>query len=227
MLATTDLTFRYPTRGSDLGFALNVPAFALERGQTMALVGPSGCGKSTLLSLLCGERVPDQGSIRFGDQTISRLSDSERRRFRITSVGLVFQEFRLVEYLSALENILLPCRLHPALPLDRTMRTRARALADRLGIGALLERLPERLSQGERQRVAVARALLARPPLILADEPTGSLDPAGKQRLVHQFIDLAREEGAIVIVATHDHALLPSFGRTLDFSAMTSAGGAT
>jgi len=184
----------------------------------MAIVGPSGCGKSTLLSILAGERRPTSGTVRFGDQAISELPDADRRAFRITKVGLVFQEFRLVEYLDVLDNILLPCRLHPALALDASMRSRAIALAERLGIAPHLHRLPERLSHGERQRAAVARALVTNPRLLLADEPTGNLDPLGKQRLLSEVLAMARDTGAIVILATHDHALLPSFGRTLDFT---------
>ncbi len=193
--------------------------FEVAPGGSVAIVGPSGCGKSTLLSLLSGERVPAEGEVRFGESVISSLSDAERRAFRIRSVGLVFQEFRLIESLSVLDNILLPCRLHRALPLNAASRSRAAELAERLGIAGLLTRRPDRLSHGERQRVAVARGLLARPRLVLADEPTGNLDPTGKRRLLDELLGLAASDGAIVIVATHDHALLPSFQRMIDFSA--------
>ncbi|MFO0829646.1 MAG: ATP-binding cassette domain-containing protein [Phycisphaerales bacterium] len=219
MLTTSELAFRYP-HGE---FALRVPALSIAEGTTLALVGPSGCGKSTLLSLMSGERVPASGSVRFDDIEISSLSDAERRRFRITKVGLVFQEFRLIEYLSVLDNILLPCRLHAALSLDAAARRRAIELAERLGIGSLIARLPERLSHGERQRVAVARALLVRPKLLLADEPTGNLDPIGKQRLLDELLALTRAERASVVVATHDHGLLRAFDAVHDFAA--AAGG--
>ncbi|MDZ4829365.1 MAG: ATP-binding cassette domain-containing protein [Phycisphaerae bacterium] len=215
MLATTDLIYRYGPDTVDL----SMPALAVRAGRTLALVGPSGCGKSTLLSLLSGERVPSSGSVRFGDASIEAMSDAERRRFRITTVGLIFQDFRLVEYLSVLDNILLPCRLHSALPLNVAARRRAEELAERLGIAALARRLPERLSHGERQRVAVARGLLARPRLLLADEPTGNLDPAGKKRLLDELLALARDDHASVIVATHDHGLLPAFDAVYDFAA--------
>jgi putative ABC transport system ATP-binding protein len=225
MLATTALTFRYP----DGAFELRTDPLEVERGGTLALVGPSGCGKSTLLTLLAGERVPSSGAIRFGDRRIDSLGDAERRAFRIRSVGLVFQEFRLVDHLSVLDNILLPCRLHPVLPLDAAARRRAAELAERLGIAHLLRRLPERISHGERQRVAVARALIARPAMVLADEPTGNLDPVGKRRLVDELLGVARDDGAIVIVATHDHGLLPRFDATMDLGdariAATRSGG--
>lgn len=221
MLSSSELTFAYGS--DDAGFRLRSPAFTVPAGTSLALIGPSGCGKSTLLSLLSGERIPESGEIRFGDLRIDRLGDAERRRYRITTVGLVFQEFRLLEYLSVLDNILLPCRLHPALPLDEPMRRRARNLADRLGIAPLLRRRPERLSHGERQRVAAARALLARPRLLLADEPTGNLDPTAKGRLLDELLALAREEAACVVVATHDHALLGRFDATLDLGAAEPA----
>lgn len=223
MLAASALTYVYPAADAwdarDAGFRLRSPPFQVAAGRSLALVGPSGCGKSTLLSLLSGERVPDEGSIHFGELRIDALDDRARRRFRITTVGLVFQEFRLLEYLTVLDNILLPCRLHPALPLDAAMRRRARELADRLGIGQLLRRRPERLSHGERQRVAAARALLARPRLLLADEPTGNLDPSAKERLLDEFLALAREEAASVVVATHDHGLLARYDAVLDLAA--------
>lgn len=217
LLTTTDLRFRYPAEpGGPAPFELRAPPIALAAGATLALVGPSGCGKSTLLALLAGERVPHAGDIRFDGRSIATASDAERRAFRIRQVGLVFQEFRLIESLSLRENILLPCRLHPSLPLDTAARERAEALARHLGIAHLLARRPERLSHGERQRGAVARALLARPRLLLADEPTGNLDPAGKLRLLDEVMELARTEGTVVVVATHDHALLPRFGAVLD-----------
>jgi ABC-type lipoprotein export system ATPase subunit len=218
MLEVTDLRFRYPLdRGSP--FELRTSAFSVASGGTLALIGPSGCGKSTLLSLISGERVPASGEVRFDRLNISTASERERRAFRVTTVGLIFQEFRLIESLSVLENIVLPCRLHPALPLDASARRRAGELAERLGIGGLLRRHPHALSHGERQRVAVARGLLAKPKLILADEPTGNLDPAGKRRLLDELMLLAREQGAIVILATHDHALLPSFDQVIDLAA--------
>ncbi|MBL9120146.1 MAG: ATP-binding cassette domain-containing protein [Phycisphaerae bacterium] len=220
MLTTTDLRFRYPVRSATRerrGFELCTRPLTVAAGGSLALVGPSGCGKSTLLSLLSGERRPDAGEVRFGDQVLSSMSDAERRAFRMTTVGLVFQDFRLIESLTLLDNILLPCRLHPALPLNRQAIERARSLAAQLGIDGLLARRPDELSHGERQRGAVARALLARPKLLLADEPTGNLDPTGKQRLLSELFQLAREQQSIVVVATHDHALLPSFDAVIDF----------
>jgi putative ABC transport system ATP-binding protein len=221
MLSTSRLRYRYPAErgpGDRAAFELSVDPIDVPAGGSLALVGPSGCGKSTLLALLSGERVPDEGVVRFDGVGISQASDAERRAFRIRHVGLVFQDFRLIESLSLLENILLPCRLHPALRLDGAARQRAHALADRLGIAHLLARRPDRLSHGERQRGAVARALLAQPRLLLADEPTGNLDPHGKRALLSELLGLAKQAGAVVVVATHDHALLPSFDAVRNLS---------
>lgn len=225
MLATTALRFRHPARAGGTGFSLATPALEAREGERIALVGPSGCGKSTLLSLLAGRIVPESGEIRFRGERIDSLGDEARRAFRIRHVGQVFQDFRLVDHLDALGNILLPCRINPTLPLDRASRERAESLADRLGLSARLGHRPHELSHGERQRVAVARALLARPAVILADEPTGNLDPAAKESLVDELFRLARDEGAAIIAATHDHGLLPRFDRTLDLG--RAAGGAS
>jgi len=216
MLATTSLRFRHPARPGGEAFALATPPIEAREGERIALIGPSGCGKSTLLGLLAGRLVPESGEIRFRGERIDALGDEARRAFRIRHAGQVFQEFRLVDHLDVLGNILLPCRINPALPLDRAARERAGALADRLGLGARLGHRPHELSHGERQRVAVARALLARPAMLLADEPTGNLDPRAKETLLDELFRLARDEGTAVLVATHDHALLPRFDRTLD-----------
>jgi putative ABC transport system ATP-binding protein len=216
MLATTALRFRHPARPGGAAFALATPPLEAREGERIALVGPSGCGKSTLLSLLAGRLVPESGEIRFRGERIDSLADEARRAFRIRQVGQVFQDFRLVDHLDAFGNILLPCRINPALPLDRAARERAETLADRLGLSTRLGHRPHELSHGERQRVAVARALLARPAMLLADEPTGNLDPRAKETLLDELFRLARDEGTAVLVATHDHALLPRFDRTLD-----------
>jgi putative ABC transport system ATP-binding protein len=216
MLATTALRFRHPARPDAAAFSLATPPLEAGEGERLALIGPSGCGKSTLLGLLAGRLVPESGEIRFRGERIDSLGDEARRAFRIRNVGQVFQDFRLVDHLDVLGNILLPCRINPAMPLDRAARERAETLAKSLGLSARLGHRPHELSHGERQRVAVARALLARPAMLLADEPTGNLDPRAKGSLLDELFRLARDEGTAVLVATHDHALLPRFDRTLD-----------
>ena len=188
----------------------------MEAGEQVALVGPSGSGKTTLLHLVAGILTPDAGRVRVDGEDLASLEDAARRAFRVRRIGLVFQEFELLEYLSVLDNVLLPYRIHRELRLDAAARERACALAERLDIGDKLGRKPRSLSQGERQRAAVCRALVTGPPLLLADEPTGNLDPANKTRVLDTLFQLAAENGATILTVTHDHDLLPRFGRVID-----------
>ena len=210
-MQATDVEFAYP--GGD--FSLRVPELSLPAGARVAVIGPSGCGKTTLLHLLSGILKPARGRIEIDGIDIAALDDAGRRDFRIRRIGLVFQEFELLDYLDVLDNVLLPYRINPALRLDDAARDRARELAGRVGLASKLARPIRRLSHGERQRVALCRALVADPVLILADEPTGSLDPGSKERA----LELLEEScaGATLVVATHDHALLPKFERVVDF----------
>jgi putative ABC transport system ATP-binding protein len=145
------------------------------------------------------------------------MGDSARRDFRIKNIGLVFQEFELLAYLSVYDNILLPYRINPAVRLDSSVRDKAAALAQGVGIGDKLRRFPDKLSQGERQRVAVCRALLTEPGVILADEPTGNLDPSNKDRVLDILFAYVRERGATMVTVTHDHDLLARFDRVIEF----------
>ena len=208
------LRFRY--RHSD--FALRVPDLAITRGSTVAFTGPSGSGKTTLLNLIAGIRTPDDGRITVDGVRINALNETARRAFRVQRLGLVFQEFELIEYLSVLDNILLPYRIGAGLRLERSTRERAIELARVVGIESKLRRYVGRLSHGEKQRVALCRALLIRPRLLLADEPTGSLDPANKVRVLDLLLDCARELESTLIMVTHDHDLLDRFDRIVDFS---------
>ena len=201
----------------DEGFRLFVPKFDLSSGERVALIGPSGSGKTTFLHLLAGILVPREGLVQVGEKELSRRDDFTRRAFRISKLGLVFQDFRLIEYLNARENMLLPYRLGTELRLKESVLDRMRILAERLRVSGLLDSPVKRLSQGERQRVAIGRALLVRPGMILADEPTGNLDPSGKQRIMDLLFDQALELEATLIVVTHDHALLDRFDRVVDF----------
>jgi putative ABC transport system ATP-binding protein len=213
MIGVTDLRFRYP----EGEFELHIPGLAVARGERVAVVGPSGSGKTTLLHLIAGIATPHAGSVWTCGREVTALDDDARRDFRVRNVGLVFQEFELLDYLSVLDNVLLPYRINPSLRLDAHVRERARALAARVGIADKLPRLATRLSQGERQRVAVCRALIAEPALLLADEPTGNLDPANKDRVLDILEGYAAETRATLLTVTHDHDLLPRFGRVIDF----------
>ena len=213
MINLTGVHFRY-AEGS---FALDVPRLVVESGERVAVIGPSGSGKTTLLHLIAGIRTPQSGKVVTRGVEVSSLDGPARRVFRIRNVGLVFQEFELLEYLNVRDNILLPYRINGSLKLDREVRRRAERLAEQVGIGDKLERLANRLSQGERQRVAVCRALIAEPELLLADEPTGNLDPANKGRVLDILLRFAEASGATLVTVTHDHDLLASFGRVVDF----------
>jgi putative ABC transport system ATP-binding protein len=213
MISIENLRFRYP----EGEFALHVPALRVDEGERIAIIGPSGSGKTTLLNLIAGIRTAQSGSVTTLDTEMGTLDDAQRRDFRIRRIGLVFQEFELLEYLNVLDNVLLPFRVHRALELSREVRDRALALADEFGIGRYAKRYVDHLSQGERQRVSVCRALVVEPSLILADEPTGNLDPTNKDRVLDILLDYTSRHGSTLITVTHDHDLLPRFERVVDF----------
>lgn len=214
MIAVEDIAFGY----SAGGFRLRVPHLSLGAGERLAIVGPSGSGKTTLLNLIAGLLEPEHGRITVGEVEITALSDPARRRFRASQIGFVFQDFALLEYLSARQNILYPYRITPALDLDTAARRRAEDLAQACGIGDKLDRHPTALSQGEQQRVAICRALVTQPKLILSDEATGNLDPESKARILDLLFEQAAEAKAAVLAVTHDHELLPRFERVVDFA---------
>ncbi|WP_425037926.1 ABC transporter ATP-binding protein [Primorskyibacter sp. S187A] len=214
MVRVENLTFGYGAKG----FRLRVPDLLLEKGERVAIVGPSGSGKTTLLNLIAGILTPEAGRVSVAGTEVSQLSDTQRRRFRASQIGFVFQDFALLDYLPARQNILYPYRITPALTLDAAARARADKLAAACGIGDKLDRHPGALSQGEQQRVAICRALVTQPNLILSDEATGNLDPDSKARILDLLFEQAEEAGATVLAVTHDHELLPRFERVLDFA---------
>ena len=173
MIALRDVCFSYEKEE----FSLELDSLELQRNENAAIIGPSGSGKTTLLNLVAGVLVPQSGEVRVLDKVINQLSDAQRRAFRIQNIGFVFQDFALIEYLNVLDNIIHPYRVSRALKLDSSVRKRAESLADEMGIGDKLLRFPNELSHGEKQRVAICRALVTEPSLILADEATGNLDP--------------------------------------------------
>ncbi len=216
-ITVSDLRFDHASdaSGSD-HFSLHLPRLGISRGERVAIIGPSGCGKTTLLGLLTGILVPRSGRIVVSGTEISGLADAERRCFRVTRMGLVFQSLALVEYLDVLDNILHCYRITNALRLDEAVRSRARSLAGELGLADKLRRPVGALSQGERQRVAIGRALLSKPEVLLADEATGNLDPANKGRILDLLFGQLDEDRSTLIAVTHDHELLPRFDRVLD-----------
>lgn len=214
MIVVKDMLFHY--RGN--GFELRIADLVIMKGEKVAIVGPSGSGKTTLISLLSGILVPESGSIKIEGLDFADLAVEDRQDFRAVRMGLVFQEFELLEYLKVLDNILLPYRINPVLELDNAVRERARQLAQDVGLGNKLHRFPRHLSQGERQRSAVCRALVAQPALLFGDEPTGNLDPRNRDHVMDILFAYSAKTEAPLIVVTHDAELIQRFDRTIDVS---------
>lgn len=191
--------------------ALDGVSLSADAGEFVVVEGPSGCGKTTLLLAAGGLLKPDAGSVRITGQDVYVLSPEERSRFRAAHLGFVFQQFHLIPYLDVLDNILVPAL---ALPADEARRRRAVALAERFGLAGRLRHVSAELSVGERQRVSLARALLNRPALLMADEPTGNLDPANGRRVLDALAEFARDGGAVLLV-THDASAAESATRRL------------
>jgi ABC-type lipoprotein export system ATPase subunit len=220
VIEVRDLQFAYPGGG----FELRLGSLRVAAGESLALTGASGCGKTTLIHLLAGILEVRQGSIQIAGLDMAALSVEDRQDLRALRLGLVFQEFELLEYLDVLDNVLLPYRATPVLELDDQARARAVELIRDLGLGDKLRRLPGQLSQGERQRVGLCRALVTRPAAVLGDEPTGNLDPANRDHVIDALLAYGHETGAPVVVVTHDHELLPRFDRTLDIAELAGPG---
>jgi ABC-type lipoprotein export system ATPase subunit len=213
MIDIRGLAFAYP----GTTFRLAIDMLAVAPGERVAVVGPSGSGKTTLLNLLAGIAQPNGGVVRVDGVEVGALDDHARRDFRLTRIGFVFQDFELLDYLDVFDNVLHPYRIGRALRLDDLVRERAAGLLARMGLGDKRKRHPDQLSQGERQRVAICRALLPGPKLLLADEATGNLDPENKTRILDLLFENAAEHDATLLAVTHDHELLPRFDRVIDF----------
>ncbi len=214
MIELNNLQFAYAAGG----FQLRLEHLSIPSGQRLGWTGPSGSGKTTLLHLIAGILPPATGSIHTCGVELTTLREAARRDFRIANIGLIFQDFALLDYLSVLDNILLPYRINRSLRLDGSVRDRAGQLAENVGLGQLLSRRPAQLSQGERQRVAVCRALLPTPQLLLADEPTANLDPRNAARVLQALGEYAQQHAATMIVVTHDPNLLSDFDDTIDMA---------
>jgi putative ABC transport system ATP-binding protein len=214
LIRLSDIEFRYPSGD----FHLGIENLLVTAGEKVAVIGPSGSGKTTLLNLVAGILTPLNGSVFVDDHEINARNDKFRRDFRITKIGFIFQDFGLLDYLDVRDNILHPYRISGALQLTDDVRKRAHELADQMGIVDKLRRRPSELSHGERQRVAICRAMLPGPRLILADEATGNLDPKNKVHILELLFDNMANHNAALLAVTHDYELLPHFDRVVDFS---------
>lgn len=192
-----------------------VPELTLQSGEFLALTGPSGCGKSTCLNLVSGLIAPDSGSVSVKGVLLNSLSTRQLDSFRSEHVGFVYQSFHLLEAFTALENVLLGLKFGRKFPAS-SHRTRATELLEQVGLGHRLHVKPQRLSVGERQRVAIARALANKPELILADEPTGSLDPATAESVMELLFRSCKETQTALLMVTHDLQLAEKLDRQID-----------
>ncbi len=213
MIRVEDILFEYAA--SD--YRLCIPEFVVGKGEQCVICGPSGCGKTTLLQLVAGIQTPAQGTVRIGETTISELNDCRRRQFRIRNIGFVFQNFELIEYLNVRDNVLLPYFINSSLRLTTDLKQKSQRLAESLGLSECWRRSVSQLSQGERQRVAIARSLVAEPSLLLADEPTGNLDPRSRHEAIELLRSTARSQHATLIVVSHDESVLAGFDRVIRF----------
>ena len=198
------VTRRYVQTGLEPVLAVAAVDLTVEAGTIVAIEGPSGSGKTTLLGLLAGLEAPDEGEIEVLGHDLSRLTGAERARLRQSRMGIVFQSFGLIASLRAGENVALPLAL-AGVP-ERERETRARAVLEEVGLGSAFGARIDELSGGERQRVGVARALVNEPAVILADEPTGSLDEENAGSVLGLMTDAVRRRGASLVLVTHDPA---------------------
>jgi len=207
-----DLTKTYREGDRERTVLQNV-SLRLAEGAFSVLMGRSGAGKSTLLNLISGIDHPTSGRVRIGDTDLTEKTETERTRFRRAHVGFVFQSFNLISTLTVGENVRLPLELAGGAPQAES--DRADAMLERVGLADRADQFPDRLSGGEQQRVAVARALAHEPLLVLADEPTGNLDYETGQAVLTLLSDLVTDTGTTLLVATHDPEVLPRADRVL------------
>jgi putative ABC transport system ATP-binding protein len=201
-VVSLDRVSKYYIRGAERVVGLERATLAISAGELVALVGPSGCGKSTTLNLIAGVDRPDEGEVRVCDVPLHSAPDSTLTRIRRECVGMVFQSFHLVPHLTVEENVALPLALAGKEDSDRV-----NGLIDRVGLGHRRRHYPSELSGGEQQRTAIARALVHRPAVLLADEPTGNLDSQSGETVLRLMDELRREENSALLLVTHDERI--------------------
>ena len=218
LLNIKNLRKSYGTPDGSVQPVVDVPEFSIESGRQTALCGTSGTGKTTFLNLIAGILQPDDGLIELDGRPISGISEAGRDRLRARTIGYIFQTFNLLQGYSCVENVLLGMSFGPGAD-----RSRASELLERVGLGQRLDHLPRQLSTGQQQRVAVARALANRPKLVLADEPTGNLDPAAAAESLGLIRETCRENGAALLLVSHDREVLGQFDNVRDLAEINRA----
>jgi putative ABC transport system ATP-binding protein len=213
-IAVTDLSKRVADASGELTILYSVD-FTVQPAETLAIVGASGSGKSTLLGLLAGLDNPSSGKVVLGGVDIFALDEDGRAALRKAKLGFVFQSFQLLAHLNALDNVMLPLELRG----DDQARAKAVAMLGRVGLSSRLKHYPKYLSGGEQQRVALARAFVTEPPLLFADEPTGSLDAATGEAVIQLMFELNRERGSTLVLVTHDPSIAARCARTITIAA--------
>jgi putative ABC transport system ATP-binding protein len=214
MIVVSELCKSLRTGGTTVEILKGID-FKVERGEFVAIMGASGSGKSTLLGLLAGLDNPTSGTVALNGTLISNLAEDHLAQLRGRTIGFVFQSYQLIPTLTALENVLLPYELNEASGSHKEGLLRARQLLDSVGLSARMDHYPVQLSGGEQQRVALARAFILRPPIVLADEPTGNLDTVNGQHVLDLLLQLNRVEGTTLVLVTHDPALAAHAGRRI------------
>jgi putative ABC transport system ATP-binding protein len=212
-----DVRFRWPGRTS---FAVSVPDLSVQEGDTVLLLGESGSGKSTLLSLICGTILADSGVVSVSDTDLATLPSGKRDRFRAETIGIIFQQFNLLPFGSVLDNIMLPLRFaQERRARCSDARLKSMELCRALGLPDGIETAKAAsLSVGQQQRVAVARALIGSPPILIADEPTSSLDETSQASFLDLMFDQVRAQGSTLLMVSHDPRLAERFDRTIQMS---------
>mgnify|MGYP003336705415 CR=1 FL=1 len=218
LLAIENLLKAYTGPDGSRHVVVDVPAFAMGHGDAVALAGPSGSGKTTFLHLVAGILAADSGHVRIDGIDLAMMAEHERDRFRARHLGYIFQTFNLLQGFTCMENVLLGMSFGHGMD-----RGRAEALLRRVGLGERLNHYPRQLSTGQQQRVAVARALAGKPRLVLADEPTGNLDPHHAQEALALIREACAENGSALLLVSHDRDILARFGKVASLSDINRA----
>ena len=215
LIQINDLVKRYKVKGREI-FALNGVSLEVKGGERVAVMGQSGSGKSTLLQLTGGLDKPTSGSVVVNGRDLQKLNDGQLSHFRNSSVGFIFQDFNLISYLNALDNVSLPLRMQGA--AAKLAKQKSAELLQKLGLGDLGDRLPHQLSGGQKQRVAIARAMVAEPTIILADEPTANLDETNSNTVLDLIGSIEVGADKALVIVTHNHDVAQRFDRIIYLS---------